>query len=231
MTSGNKGLLISFDGTDSSGKETQSSLLTQRLGSLRRRRVHQFQTPDYSTATGEQLKHLFQDSSSAMSWTDKMKLFAANRAEHRDEVIAAIEHGDIVIYDRYVPSSLTFITIEARSEDPSLSRHTVQEAVAHTEYTENGMPLENVSIFLDMPVNIAAIILKKRKEKLADKDEYTDHIEIQSKLYHEYELLCQARPHHFLRINSLSKGQLRGIADISEAVWREIIKRLPGIES
>ena len=225
-----KGLLISFDGTDSSGKETQAGLLARRLSS-RGLKVHQFQTPDYSTATGEQLKSLFQGSPSAISWTDKMKLFAANRAEHRNEVIAALEHGDIIIYDRYIPSSLAFITVEAHSEDSSLSRRAVQGAVANAEYTENNMPLEDVSIFLDVPVNIATKMLEKRKEKLADEDEYTDHVEVQKRLYHEYELLCQARPDHFLRINCLDGNQLRSVKDISEAIWQEVTHRFPELNN
>ncbi|MFH1353719.1 MAG: hypothetical protein ABIH36_00335 [bacterium] len=225
------GLLISFDGTDSSGKETQSRLLTKRLLS-HGRHVYRFATPDYQTRSGRVLKKRLQNKIgdwASTPWLEKLKYFSANRAEHREEVINALNKGDIIIYDRYVPSSLAFIVIEALSEDPDLERPDIYQAVRKTEYEDNGMPLENISIFLDVPPQISTTLLEKRKEKLNDKDEYTDHIKVQQRLYNEYDLLCQSNPGHYLRIKCAIGNSLLGINDTAELIWTGLLEKFPAL--
>src|SRR3989344_3222656 len=137
----NTGLLISFDGTDSSGKETQAKRLAARLRAAGYV-VHSLTTPDYTTPSGRELKMRLQNMVGnwhQTPWQEKLGYFAANRAEHRQEVIDALAQGEVVIYDRYVPSSLAFITIEARQEDQAVSRTFIQEAVAAEEYDKNRM--------------------------------------------------------------------------------------------
>lgn len=224
-----KGLLIAFDGTDSSGKETQASLLTRRLRS-HGHQVHQFATPDYQTKSGQELKVRLQNKLGdwhKTPWMDKLNLFSNNRAEHQAEVTSALARGDMVIYDRYVPSSLAFITIEALAEDPTLQRPSIHSTVRQTEYKDNNMPLEDVSIFLDMPPRISTTLLEKRKEKLKDADEYTDHTHVQQRLYNEYDLLCQDNPEHYLRIKCLADSKLLGINDIAELVWTGLLEKFP----
>lgn len=223
------GLLISFDGTDSSGKETQAHLLAERLQS-HGHRVHQFSTPDYQTKSGQKLKKRLQNKIGNWSktpWQEKLKYFSTNRAEHKEEVIEALGKGDIVIYDRYVPSSLAFIAVEALSEDPTLRRELIYDSVKEAEYKENGMPPEDISIFLDLPPSITTTLLEKRKEKLSDEDEYTDHIQVQKKLYNQYDLLCQDAPKHYLRIKCVTVSKLLDINGIAELIWVGLLEKFP----
>lgn len=225
------GLLISFDGIDSSGKATQAYRLAQRLATSGRR-VSQWQSPDYSTATGRQLKQLLQHAAPPLSWQKKMRLFAANRAEHRGEVVAQLQQGGIVVYDRYVPSSLAFITIEATApQDVDHMRALIQAAVAHEEYDVNQMPREDVSIFLDVPPSLALALLEERKLARGERDEYTDHRLVQERLYNEYDILCRTVPGRFVRIPCLSGTALLGVDDVSELVWTALTARLPTLAS
>lgn len=226
------GLLIAFDGIDSSGKETQARLLAERLR-YKAHNVHLFTTPDYTTASGQELKRRLQNADGTWvhtSWEDKMKLFAANRREHRDEVISILQRGDIVIYDRYVPSSLAFITVEALpAPEADLWRDKVQQTVARLEYDIHKMPRENVSIFLDVPPTVSATLLEKRKQARSDQHEYTDHEALQQRLYNEYDTLCLKEPQHYLRIKCLVDSQLLGRDDVSELVWEGVLSRLPSL--
>lgn len=223
-----QGLLISFDGLDSSGKETQARLLADRLRYLGHI-VHTFATPDYTTASGQELKRQLQNPVTWQTtpWPQKLEFFAANRAEHRDEVLAALTRGDIVIYDRYVPSSLTFIVVEALLQDATLAREDIRSAVKQREYREQGMPLEDASIFLDVPPHIATTLLEHRRRKLSDQAEYTDHINVQTRLYNEYDLLYADDPKHYLRITCVTGEKLLGINDIAELVWLSLKQKLP----
>lgn len=227
-----RGLLLAFDGLDSSGKATQVRQLIARL-ELTHHRVHHFQTPDYTTPSGQELQLRLQGKMGdwhATPWEEKMRYFAANRAEHKEEVVAALNAGDVVVYDRYVPSSFAFMTIEALSpQETELYRKSVYDAVAKEEYVRRGMPKENVSIFLDVPPPRAVTLLAQRKAAGQHADEYTDHIQVQERLYNEYDVMIHEMPENFLRIACVEGSELLSIEAVSELVWEGLKARFPGL--
>ena len=231
-TAAPSGILISFAGVDSSGKETQAKLLADRLrytGHI----VHHFETPDYNTPSGKDLKARLQNKVGDWEktpWQEKNGFFAANRLEHRDEVIEALRKKEVVVYDRYVPSSLAFMTVEALSEEGSkVTRTEVHDHVLGLEHETNEMPREDMSIFLDVPPRVSAVLLEARKEKLEDEDEYTDHISVQERLYAEYEFLCQNDADRYARIPCIEDVRMRGIEAIGELVWQAVLERFPHV--
>ncbi len=230
MSSDMPGLLIAFDGLDCSGKATQTDRLVRRLrytGFASRL----LQTPDYSTSSGQELKLRLQNKIGNWAdtpWEDKMKYFGNNRAEHREEVVNALNQGEMVVYDRYVPSSLAFITVEAlRPQEGDDRRIEVQKAVAAFEYTDHNMPKEDVSIFLDVPADITFELLSKRKEYNEEHDEYTDQKIVQQRLYNEYDLLCNSNPEHYIRIKCTDGNELLAVEDVSELIWTALLERFP----
>lgn len=231
MTTGSPGLLISFDGTDSSGKATQTRLLKERLAA--NHTAEQFETPDYTTETGKKLKALFQESNGSwndLDWQEQMKLLAANRAEHRQEVAAILEQGGVVIYDRYVPSSQAHMTVSALAKDEIASgREKIIAAVGQHEYEQNRMPHEDLSIFLDVPPPLAAQLLTNRQHKHQDQAEATDEISLQQRIYDEYQWMTQTQPQKYVRIECLDSGKLLPPKVIAERVWQELSKKFPHI--
>lgn len=225
-------MLISFDGIDSSGKATQVQRLAERLrrhGKV----VHELSSPDYTTPSGRELKKWLQGKNGdwrALPWEEKMKLFANNRVEKRDLLTSFLHDKDIAIYDRYVPSSLAFITIEALpAQEVDLRRSEIQNTVEELEYTTNHMPREDVSIFLDVPPRVAEGLLEKRKHVLRAPDEYTDHVHIMERLYNEYDVMCQANPKRYLRIKATSGNELLNVEDVSEFIWEGLTTRFPSL--
>jgi len=229
-----KGLLLSFDGTDSSGKETQAKMLEQKIVDLGHT-CGRFATPDYTTESGKKLKALFQgvdESWDDLSWQEKMELLAANRTEHRPEVMEILSNGGVVIYDRYIPSSMAHMTVDALSEQEINSRRSeIMDFVQHHEYQENSMPKEDLSLFLDVPPQIAYQLLTSRKEKLGERDEATDAIELQTRIYQEYKWLTANNPDHFVRINCMVGQHLRSPDVIAKVVWYKIIAKFPGLDN
>lgn len=228
-----KGLLISFDGLDSTGKATQTTRLVDRLR-------HQgftvcaLQSPDYTTPSGQELKQRLQDKSGTWNttpWAEKMKLFAANRAEHRSEVLSALEQGEMVVYDRYVPSSMAFMAVEAfLPQQEELFQAEVWRAVEREEYEIQKMPHEDISIFLNVPPKVSAPLLEKRKKVTADKNEYTDHMHVQERLYNEYMSLIDSDPKRFLSIQCVTGNELLGVDDVAELVWVGLTTRFPQLK-
>ncbi len=223
-----KGLLISFDGLDSSGKATQTNKLAEKLESLGHT-ILRLETPDYTTASGKDLKLRLQGKKGDWNntpWQEKLGYFATNRAENKEKIEAALAAGHIVMYDRYVPSSLAFIAIEAKEP-----REEVYKIVRQKEHEENGMPREDASIFLDVPPRVADNLLTSRKAEQQDEDEYTDALEVQQGLYEEYEHLTSEDPNRYIRIACCTdEGSLHSIDQVADKVWQELTERFPQLE-
>jgi dTMP kinase len=220
-------MLISFDGLDSSGKATQARLLTEHL-TAKGIQSAKFRSPDYKTISGKELKLRLQNKGGDWQhtpWREKMGYFAANRAEHRDEVISLLEKNAVVVYDRYVPSSVAFMVSEANVAESS--RQDIQQAVQDLEYGKNGMPKEDVSIFFDIPPKVAIDLLKGRKDNHGDEDEYTDYLSVQEALHREYVRMSEESPEHMVHIFCMEGERLRTIEEIALLVRRALSTKFP----
>jgi dTMP kinase len=222
------GILISFDGIDSSGKETQAKILLKRVEATGRP-VGFFQTPDYTTNSGIKLKRLFQGQDGSwdnLAWPEKMRLIAANRSEHKNEVLSLLQQDGIVIYDRYVPSSIAHMMADALDAKPAeIDRHTIKTQVEDHEYGHHQMPHENLSIFLDLSPVQAASLLHIRKQRLGEADETTDRIDLQERIYQSYHWLVNTFPDRCTKIACVENNQLLTIDAIANKVWQSVTLR------
>jgi dTMP kinase len=103
-----RGLLIAFEGGEGAGKTTQARLLAIWLRE-QGYDVLATQEPG-ATKVGMRLRALLLDTAHAgMSPRAEALMYAADRAEHVESVIApALERGTIVVTDRYVDSSIAY---------------------------------------------------------------------------------------------------------------------------
>ena len=229
-----QGSLISFDGTDSSGKATQASALTERLRALGHQ-AGKFMTPDYETDIGKRLKQLFQGTAGSwddLTWQEQMKLLADNRAQHRQEVLDILEAGGIVVYDRYVPSSIAHMAVDALSpEEIDEGREEIARRVEEYEYKNNGMPHGSLSVFLDVPPHVSNKLLETRKREQNESAEATDDVALQTRIYNEYLWLTSRDPAHYVRIKCLENGRLFKPEVISGLVWEAVTARIPRLSA
>lgn len=103
-----RGLFITLEGIDGSGKSTQRDLLA---GELRGRALDVIATREPGgTAIGEGIRHLMvSDATAHIAPTTELLLYVAARAQHVAELIRpALERGRIVISDRYTDSTVAF---------------------------------------------------------------------------------------------------------------------------
>jgi dTMP kinase len=103
-----KGLLITFEGPDGSGKTTQVQRLAQHVRTLGYPIV-QTREPG-GTAISEKIREVILDvSTPEMDDVTEALLYAAARAQHVSQVIRpALLRGDIVVCDRFVDSSIAY---------------------------------------------------------------------------------------------------------------------------
>jgi dTMP kinase len=99
-----RGLFVTFEGIDRSGKTTQARLLCEALGDD----ALGVREPG-GTEAGERVREILKDPSVPLSPETEALLFAAARAELVSEVILpALAEGRIVVSDRFLDSSLAY---------------------------------------------------------------------------------------------------------------------------
>ncbi len=103
-----RGLFLTFEGIDGSGKTTQMRRLAERLRA-RGRTVLETVEPG-GTAIGRKIRHILLDAASQeLSPTAELLLYFASRAQNVDEVILpALARGEIVLADRFTDSTLAY---------------------------------------------------------------------------------------------------------------------------
>ena len=99
-----RGLFVTFEGIDRSGKTTQAGLLVDALGD----EALGVREPG-GTEAGEKVRAILKDQSVSLSPEAEALLFAAARSELVAEVILpALSEGKVVVSDRFLDSSLAY---------------------------------------------------------------------------------------------------------------------------
>ena len=99
-------MLVAIEGLDQSGKETQAKLLRDRIrASGYKSRVESF--PDYGTSIGEEIARALQGEREYGPETMQL-LYVANRFERKLDIDRWNDAGIVVIFDRYVASSIAY---------------------------------------------------------------------------------------------------------------------------
>jgi dTMP kinase len=104
----NRGLFITFEGMDGSGKTTQMHRLAERLRGVGRSVVET--TEPGGPPTAMKIRRILLDSANQeLSPTTELLLYFASRAQNVDEwILPALARGEIVVSDRFTDSSLVY---------------------------------------------------------------------------------------------------------------------------
>jgi dTMP kinase len=99
-----RGLFVTFEGIDRSGKTTQAGLLCDALGD----EALGVREPG-GTEAGERVREILKDPSVSLSPEAEALLFAAARSELvADVILPALDEGKVVVSDRFLDSSLAY---------------------------------------------------------------------------------------------------------------------------
>jgi len=162
---GTSGCLISFEGLDQSGKQTQAELLRDRLKEGgRKARLVSF--PDYATSIGEEIARALQGEREY--GPDVMQLlYIANRYERKPDLLRWLDGGLILVCDRYTASSVAY------GEASGLDAPWLVEMQKY-------LPPAAMTIFLDINPETAV------QRKAADRDRYERDLALQIRVRASY---------------------------------------------
>ena len=162
-TAAPRGVLISFEGSEGSGKSTQIAHLAEHLQQVGRE-VVSTREPG-GTEIGEQVRNIIVHNSKGdeMCAETELLLFAASRAQLVREIIApSLLKGIVVLCDRYIDSSTVY---------QGVARNLSLDPVQQINHFAVGNVLPDLTIVLDVPTGVSLSRINQRAPDLPKRED------------------------------------------------------------
>lgn len=226
-----KGKLVIIEGTDCSGKETQTNKLVERLQS-ENIKVGRFSFPNYDSPTGkiigacllgkpymtdELLKlssSFFPEGGGNIDPLAACDFYAADRRYNLPILNKLLEENEIVIIDRYVTSNMAHRGGLLKTKEERLK---IYEKIDKLEYDINELPRPDKTILLYLPFEYAKILKQKRKELPDEAESNEEYLKRGEEAYLEL-----AELYNYDIINCSFEGEIRTIDDINNELYKRI---------
>ena len=192
-----RGLWITFEGGDGSGKTTQSALLSAWLADQHRTVLHTREPG--GSEVGQLIRDIVLHHRGDIAPRAEALLYAADRAHHVATVVRpALARGEVVIQDRYLDSSVAY-----QGAGRVLDATEVRELSLWA--TEGALP--DVTVLLDLDPRIARHRLDA-DDKPFDRLE-AEHADFHARVREAFLELAAAEPGRFLVLDAaLPPGDL-----------------------
>jgi dTMP kinase len=224
-----RGLFITFEGTEGSGKSTQIVTLFNRLRALGHV-VRVLREPG-GTPIGEEIRHTLKHSEAnhAMTSEAELLLMNASRAQIVREVIRpALAAGEIILCDRFYDSTTAYQG-HGRQLDLQKVSEIVNFAVGETR--------PDLTLLLHVPIEVSEARRQSRQAMLLEVPQTEDrkqtaplpfNVKVRDRMEEAdrdffervekgYEAIAAAEPERIKRIDATQSKE-----SISEEVWRRV---------
>lgn len=222
-----KGKFIVIDGTDGSGKATQTKLLISRLGK-NKQKVKTIDFPQYENnffgkMVGRYLSGEFGSSSEVSPYLASV-LYAADRFETKQKIEKWLKEGCVVIADRYASSNQIH---QGGKISDNKERKDFLNWLEDMEYGVFKIPRPDAIIYLDVPIEFSLQLLQNKSAQ--DKKKYLKG----KKDIHENDLkhMQDARSsaikliqknNNWTKINCVKNKKLMSIEEVGDIVWNKV---------
>ncbi len=218
------GKLIVIEGTDCSGKETQSRMLVEKLNNMGIKSVY-ITFPNYESPTGkivggpylgkeEICSSYFKEGAVNVDPKIASLYFAADRYYNKNIINKYLEEDYYIIMDRYITSNMAHQG--CKIENDSI-RKDLYNFIERLEYELLELPKPDLTIFLHMPYEYA-LELKKNRLSLDEHEKSEIHLKNAEKTYIELKDL-----YNFIYINCINNNEIRTIDDINNEILKIIL--------
>ena len=212
------GRLIVFEGTDGSGKATQTRMLYERLqqegydvGKLTFPRYDK----DSSMLVRMYLGGEFGSNPGDVNAIAASTFYAVDRyASYKQEWGSRYENGGLFLTDRYTTSN----AVHQTSKLPEGERRAFLDWLFHFEYTLLGLPRPDLVIYLDMPTELSAALRRQREESTGTHADIHEADEAYLRACRDNAAAVVAYD-GWHRIDCAGDGKVRAAEDIHEEVY------------
>lgn len=201
-----KGILIAIEGIDGAGKTTQSKLVAEKLA--KNNEVHLTKNPT-DGLIGKFIREVLAGRVEIPPVSFQY-LFSADRQVQQEEILEDLKNGKIIITDRYFWSAIVYGIVDREEVDFDQTGEMllVSQGIL-SMYHQFLIP--DISIFLDIPIEIALDRIDKKKIK---KEIYENEEKIK-KIYKGYKWLIAKFEDEFTIVDGTKSEQ---------EITKEIIK-------
>lgn len=207
-----KGLFLSFEGTEGSGKTTQMRLLVERLRTAGHPLVLS-QEPG-ATEIGKQIRRILLDPANGemASMTELLLMFASRSQAAAQIIVPALDRGEIVISDRFTDSSLAYQgAARGMGTDAVLTLHRLAVGPLLPDLT--------ICVAIDIPTGLARA---NRRNQSAHGTANEARIDSQALEFHKevgraYARIADAEPERFRLIDGAGTP-----ASVAKRIWEVV---------
>lgn len=207
-----RGKFITFEGSEGSGKSTQIERLVARL---HENGLETFVTREPGgTELGEEIRNLLlhHRAGGAMAAETELLLFAAARAQLvRERIAPALAAGKVVISDRFLDSTTVY---------QGAARRLAPEAVARINHFAVGHHLPDLTLLLDVPVEVSHARVRNRGTGQPDRIE-KESAEFFTRVRNGYLALAQAESRRIAVVDSTQP-----LDTVAALIWKTVHERL-----
>ena len=218
-----KGKLIVIEGTDCSGKGTQSEILLNKL-KKDNKKVIKMSFPMYDTPTGKIIggpylgkesisKGWFKEGANNVPAKVASLYYAADRLYNINVIKEYLDDDYIVILDRYVTSNMGHQAGKIKNKEERFKMFKWLETL---EYDLLELPRPDIKLFLHMPYTYSKKLQNNRTE-LDEHELSEDNLINAENAYLEMTDLFD-----FIKIECVKDGNIRSIEEISNEIYTKI---------
>jgi dTMP kinase len=161
-----KGKFIVIDGSDGSGKTTQTKLLIEKLKEDGREVAHydfpQYGKTIFADMVGRYLDGEFGDVDDVSPYLGSL-MYAGDRFVASERIKADLEAGKVVVANRYIQSNMGHQT--AKINDPAEKKKFL-DWLFKLEYETYGIPRADLVFYLRVPFQIAQKLVDKKDARV-----------------------------------------------------------------
>lgn len=222
-----RGVFITIDGIDGSGKTTQNDLLIARLqkSGIALKKI---KFPQYHQSSAWQIEQYLNGFFGPLDGVDPYFasiLYADDRKEASHKIRKWLKSGFLVLADRYVTANAGH---QGGKITDSKKRKRYLGWLLKTEFEINKIPIPDINIILWVPPALAhkLIFLKNRRSYLKKRSKRDGHERNLSHLKRaaaSYIWVAKRDPKHFELVNCMRNGKLLSPEEIHEKIW-QIVK-------
>lgn len=223
-----EGKLIVIEGTDCSGKETQTKLLVERLEGENIKCVR-LCFPNYESPTGKIVggpylgkdyicDGWFPEGASNVDPKVSSLYYAADRKYNIKKVEELLKNGVNVILDRYVYSNLAHQGGKIKDQKERINMYNWLDEL---EFELLELPQADIRVFLHMPYEVSCELKKNREEKPDQHEASKEHLLMAEEAYKEI-----AELYNFKTIECSKDNCPKKIEEINDELYNYINKKL-----
>lgn len=215
------GKLIVIEGTDSSGKETQTKRLFEKLEE-KGLKVKKISFPNYDSPACEPVKMYlagaFGEDAMKVNPYPVSTMYAIDRyASFKTDWEKFYNEDGIIVTDRYVTSNMVHQASKIRDLD---EKKKYLNWLEDLEYEKMGIPRPDLVIFLNMPTDMAVKLMAERKNKITGEEKKDIHERDKEYLKESHANACKiANIYNWKEIKCNDGERIKTIEEIGEEVF------------